>query len=369
MRFYATLPPGLEDVAAKELKKFGCKLRDLRKGKGRIFFNGRKEHIAELNVKSRILERIVILLKIKNFSKLDELYKIVKRIDFGFISKGCSFAIRSMRIGSHDFTSIDISRVVGQAVIDSYKMDYGVRLRVNLKKPDVIIRAEVVDNEFLLGVDTTGDVALHKRLWRVYDHPAHLNATIACGMIYLAKWKRNENLIDPMCGSGTIPIEAALIGRNIPPNKNRKFAFENIFDVECKKWHEFKNKRLKISGIERFITHINDAIRNAENAGVLDTLDFRRGDATKIKGCYDCIITNPPYGLRIASKRIVEKLYKDFLKNIRNCIHEKSRIVIITASFVLMEKIIQSIRGLKIKHKRDVMFGGLHTKIFLIVKS
>ncbi len=239
MRFYATLPPGLEDVAAKEVEEFGCRVEEIREGRGRIFFSGEKLVIPLLNHFSRTLERLNVLLLRCEAETLDDIYRAVKGLDFNFI-RGKSFAVRSLRVGEHDFTSMDIARVAGQAVIDSFMESYGERLKVNLSQPDVIIRVELVDNELFVGLDTTGDDAMHKRWWRVYNHPAHLNAAIACGMLRIAEWKADESLIDPMCGSGTIPIEAALMARKVP--NMRDFAYEKL----CKHELTFETRDVKL---------------------------------------------------------------------------------------------------------------------------
>ncbi len=365
MEFYATMPPGIEDIASEEVKKLGGKIKEIRRNKGRIFFEGDKSLIPKLNFFARCVERFIVLLEKSEFERLEDIYKSIKRLDFYFL-KGKTFAVRSLRVGEHDFTSIDVARVAGQAIIDSYMESYGERLKVNLNEPDVIIRVDVVNNEFFVGIDTTGDDALHKRWWRVYNHPAHLNSTIACAMIKLAEWDKGKSLIDPMCGSGTIPIEAALIGRNIPTGKNREFAYFKLIGREIPNYEE-NNDVMELYGVEKFKKHVIGAIKNAENAGVLDTIEFKVGDATKLNGVYDCIVTNPPYGLRIASKKMIRELYIKFLKSAKDCIHDKSKIVIITAEDKLLRTAAE-ISKLNINHERFVKYGGLNTRVFVLTQ-
>ncbi len=362
MEFYATLPPGIEDIAAQEVEKFGGKILELRKGKGRIFFKGCKDLIPKLNCLARCLERIVVLMLRGKFTSLNDIYNAIKSIDVYFLDEK-SFAIRCTRVGSHNFTSIDVARVSGQAVIDNFMENYGKRLRVNLDEPDVIIRVDVVDNEFFVGIDTTGDDALHKRWWRIYNHPAHLNSTIACAMIKLSTWNDQKSLVDPMCGSGTIPIETALIGRNIPPNKNRVFAYFKLYGEKIVYTKEIK-KDLELYGVEKFKKHLDGAKKNAENAGVNDTIKFELSDATELKGDYDCIVTNPPYGLRIARKSVIRRLYEKFCISAKNCMHNESKLVVITAEYKTMENAAKK-AGLEVVHSRYVKYGGLLTKIFV----
>ncbi len=359
MKFYATLPPGLEDVAAREVKDFGCKVEEVREGKGRIFFSGEKQVIPLLNHFSRTLERLNVLLLRCEIGALDDVYKEVRGLDFSFI-KGKSFAVRSLRVGEHDFTSMDIARVAGQAVIDSFMEDHGERLRVNLDEPDVILRVELIENELFVGLDTTGDDAMHKRWWRVYNHPAHLNAAIACGMLRIAEWKVDESLIDPMCGSGTIPIEAALMARDVP--NMRDFAYKKLCECDV----NFKPVHVKLSlyGMEKFRKHLDGAIRNAVSAGVADTIEFRQGDATETSGEYDVIITNPPYGLRIHRKGAIERLYRKFAMAARTCMNQNSRLVAITAEHEVFARAAEE-AGMQCSHERFVRYGGLLTKIMV----
>ncbi len=360
MQYYATLPPGLEDIAADEVEGLGGRVIERRVGKGRIFFEGGKRLIGVLNSYSRTLERVNVLLYRGNISTLDEIYHAVKKLDFGFIENR-SFAIRSMRAGKHDFTSVDIARVAGQAVIDSFMEGYGARLKVDLSTPDVIVRVEVVENELLVGIDTTGDDALHKRWWRVYNHPAHLNATIACAMLRIAGWSKEKSLVDPMCGSGTIPIEAALMARNVA-NK-RDFIYRKLCEMNVED-RSLQDLKVDLHGIEKFRKHLEGAIRNAENAGVLDTITFLMGDATRLKGDYDVIITNPPYGLRIWKKSAIKKLYEKFTEAARRCMHDGSRMVVITAEHRLFERAARNV-DLNLVHERFVKYGGLITKVLL----
>ena len=373
MRFYATLSPGLEEIAANEIESLGGKIVEIRRGKGRVFFEGDLKLMAKLNYMARTLERIMILLAVEKFETLDDIYRIVKGLDFSWIKPDQSFAIRPLRAGEHDFTSLDVGRVAGQAVIDSYLESKGVRLRVNLDEPDVIIRVDVIFDEVYVGIDTTGDESLHRRGYRVYDHPAPLNPTIASSLIMLSEWNPKKSLLDPMCGSGTILIEAAMMGRNIPPQKFRKekFLFTNIYGEELLEEVKEEAERLErrdlkmmLIGIERFRKHIRGGITNAKTAEVCDTIHFIQADATELCLKYvDIAITNPPYGLRIARKGMIEELYDGFLRSAKDVVGEK--IVIITAEDrILRDKAFRN--DYTIDREIWVRYGGLDTKVFVL---
>ncbi len=361
MIFYSTTTPGLEFVAAEEIekKKLG-KVVEIREGKGRIFYESDFENIPMLNYTLRSVERVVLVLSRSQVSCLEDIYKVVRSVDFSFIKPEWSFAIRSNRVGEHDFTSIDISRVAGKGVIDSYMEKRNLRLRVNLDEPDVIIRCDLVDDDFIVGLDTTGDDGLHKRNYRIYQHPAPLNPTIAASLIYLSGWSYNSTLLDPMCGSGTILFEAGMIAKDIPICKFRKdFAFKKFMDAKC----EFaeRDAKLNLYGVEKFRKHIEGAKRIAEFVGI--DVRFMQGEAERINDYFneiDYVITNPPYGLRIGKKRIIEKLYSSFLRAASEIVRE--RIVVITAEIKVFRKYAEEFFNVRMF---SIRYGGLHTGVFV----
>lgn len=221
-RVMATTISGLEDVASEEISKLLN--TPVCPDKGRVFFETNLEGIYVANLLSRCLHRLFILLHSGVAQGLKDIYNQVKSLPFTeYIAPNQSFAIRAQRSGEHDFTSLDIASIAGKAVIDGYLEERGVRLRVDLNQPDVEIYVLLRDGELLVGINTTGE-SLHKRGYRVYDHPAAIKTTLASGMILLSGWKPEEVFLDPMCGGATIPIEAALMARRVPNNAfGRKF--------------------------------------------------------------------------------------------------------------------------------------------------
>ena len=159
IKFFATVSPGIEDVASKEVEEIiGCKaIPDV----GKVFFEADAKSVYILNLKGSTLNKVMIQLCRENFAELDDLYRLAKKIDYAWIIEANqSFAVRSKRVGTHNFTSLDVARVVGQAIIDSYLEAYGKRLKVNLDAPDVEFHTLVRNQEFILGVNTTG-ISLH----------------------------------------------------------------------------------------------------------------------------------------------------------------------------------------------------------------
>lgn len=361
--FYLTCPPGLEFVSEEEVeRKIKGKVSESRNGKGRVFFTADYDKIPQMNCSLRTAERVVLLLSREFIESLEDIYRVVRSLDFSFIKPEWSFAIRSVRVGEHDFTSIDIGRIAGKAVIDSYLESNGVRLKVNLDQPDVIIRCDLVENDFVVGIDMTGDEGLHKRGYRVYEHPAPLNPCIASALIYISGWSHEYTLLDPFCGSGTILVEAGMIAKNIPICKFRKeFSFLKFFD-EIPDYEE-KEVDLKLFGVERFIKHIEGAKKISEFTGI--DIKLIQGYAEKIHEYFDSIdfvATNPPYGLRIGRKKIIEDLYRGFLDSLSKILEKRA--VVITAERSIFERYAEEF--FHDFRRYDVRYGGLLTGVYVL---
>lgn len=375
MAWFATVNEGFEDVASSELEKFGALNISSRVGK--IFFKGHEDLMYILNYSSRTINRLFILLLQESVENLSNIYRVTKSIDFSEVIKPKqSFAVRAERVGKHTFTSMDIRKVVGQAIIDSYLDSKKVRLKVNLDNPDVEVYAFLTNNNFVLGINTTGE-SLHKRRYRVYDHPAALKTVIAASMLKLIKYS-GEPLIDPMCGGGTIVIEAAQIVRKYPIFLFRddymlyKLSFydENKdCEIRDKLVNEMTYPKIYLYGFDISPKHIAGAILNAISGYVADTINFSVKDST-LKETYSDIreikfvVTNPPYGIRFFNHKNVYVLYREFLKVLKN-MFPGIYIVAITGSHKEFSKAID-VNELKVIHERVVRHGNLRAKVFVV---
>lgn len=361
--FYATCAPGLEFISADEIeKKRMGKIVEKREGRGRVFFESSFEEIPLMHCSLRTIERIVYLLARQKVKTLDEIYEVVRKLDLSMIRPDWSFAIRPTRTGKHDFTSIDIARVSGQAVIDNYMSERNVRLKVNLDEPDVIIRCDLIGDELTVGIDMTGDDGLHKRRYRIYQHPAPLNPAIAASLVYLSGWSSDFSLLDPFCGSGTILFEAGMIARNTPICKYRKdFAFMKFFDNLPEV--EESNVPLKLYGIEKFRKHVEGARKIADYVGIRPI--FIQGTAEKIDSYInevDYIVTNPPYGMRVGRKNIIERIYSGFLTSASLVL--RKRMVVITSETEIFER--YAVEHFSSIRKYSVRYGDLMTAVYVI---
>ncbi|MEM0357860.1 MAG: tRNA (guanine(6)-N2)-methyltransferase [Candidatus Bathyarchaeia archaeon] len=374
LRFFATTVIGLEDIAAKEVE-------NLLNGKveldiGRIVFEGRPTDIYLLNLKARTINKVFIQLCHSKFVNLEDIYKLAKSLDYTWIiNPEQSFAVRTQRLGLHNFTSMDVSRVVGQAIIDAYTDAARKRLKVNLDAPDVEIYCLVRDDEFLMGINTTGS-SLHKRQYRVYNHPAALKPTIASAMLKIGGYSSESFMLDPMCGGATIPIEAALEARRIPPGKWRSdFAFLKLKVCSPREFEKFRAEILAeedlknspvIHAMEKSAKHLKGGMENAKKAGVYETINFKLGDATRVEDYpnvkFDLIVVNPPYGLRANPKEGVRRLYESFLKTLRTKFTDAT-LVLITAASKRFKEAAESV-GVVVIDERKIWHGELLTSIF-----
>ncbi|RLE94758.1 MAG: hypothetical protein DRN04_02495 [Thermoprotei archaeon] len=374
--FCVTTNRGLEDITAKELLKLLPSASNIRIGKSKVFFSADEKAIYIVNLLARTVHRLLWILGEDRCRTLSEIYRYTCSLDFTeVIDRNQSFAVRAERSGKHNFTSIDIAATVGQAIIDSFRRDTGVRLKVNLKNPDVEFFCYLVDNEFTIAVNTTGD-SLHKRNYRIYDHPAAIKTTIASALVYLSGWTKDHVFLDPMCGGGTIPIEAALIARNIAPGIFRKtsFSFEKLMSFDRSKYAKLldiiekssNRGKYSIYAIEISPKHLRGAIANAKSAGVRNTIKFIQGDARHLEKYLDVspeyVVVNPPYGVKLTRREYIPILYKEFLKSLKSLV-DHCTLVVITAAFKEFEKACNLLNA-EIIEKRRVLHGALTTQVY-----
>ena len=384
---------GLENVVKKEILNI---LKSIREDEliikpfnlnGKILLkNLGYEDIIALNYKGRTFHRVYIFLgsfdvtgnKEEDF---DIFYKKIKEIEFEkFINKDRTFAVDSERIDKiYDYTSIEMRAPIGQAIRDRVKDAKGFVPKVDLDSPDLLFRVELYKRKAFVMLDTTGKKSLAKRGYRVFYHPAMLKPTIAASMLIIAGWTNSMSLLDPFCGSGTIPIEAALMGRNIYPGRFRRYdfmflkikEFSEIYEEKIREYEgEFIQKvNLKIYGYDKNPEYITGAKRNAMMAGVEKDVIFGIEDIRylffKFEGkTFDRIITNPPFGIRIKEKDLIN-LYYELFDTAIDLLPEDGRLVLITPRKTLVKKICEE-KNFIIEEEYFVDYGTSHAHIFRI---
>ncbi len=368
LNLIATCTPGLEELTVKELEeKFGLKRIEVLH-KGCVEFLGNIEDVFKLNYFGKTIHRVVVLLaKQKGVENLESIYKICKSVDYSaYISKEQSFAVKTKRFGEHDFTSMDISAKIGQAVIDSYMQQEGERLKVNLKSPDVRILAELYNDSFWFGLDTTG-VSLHKRWYKEGQYITSLRATIAHAMVLLCGLEKSTLLSDPMCGTGTIGIEAYHFLSGMP-NINREFAFEKFKWIDLQGFFKMKEEskpdhfQSKIIASDKNKNALKIARENAERGNA--KINFCVYDARDFLVNADVICTDLPYGIR--HKHVdIKSLYKKFFKRVEKTSAKK--LVVLTADRCLRH--IPYLRNYELKKSIRFIYGDLNARMILFERK
>ncbi len=318
---------GLEGIVKKELKRFDFKNMQVENGK--LTFVTDDKGIMLTNLWSRCAERVFIKLGEFNALSFEELFQNIKGIPWqDILPEDANIIVNAKSVKSGLFSLSDIQSISKKAIIEKLKLTYDREIFEENGATFPILIAILNDKVSVL-LDTSG-VALHKRGYRREANLAPLKETLAAALVILSQWKYDTPFVDPFCGSGTIPIEAALIARNIAPGLNRTFAFENWPHIaDPNKWKEIKkeafskiyyDKDFEIQGYDLDTRIIKTAISNAEDAGVDDTIHFQARNALDIssKRKYGTIVCNPPYGERLGTKEEVTTLYKNMGKAFSN---------------------------------------------------
>ncbi|HBF5317646.1 TPA: class I SAM-dependent RNA methyltransferase [Clostridioides difficile] len=324
MKNYTLISPcffGMEKMLAREITNLGYEI--IKTEDGRITYKTDEFGIAKSNMWLRCAERVHLKIAEFEAKSFDELFENTKRINWSrYIPYGAQFPIsKASSIKSKLYSTPDVQAIVKKAIVESLKKSYLEDGLLKEDKEKYPIFVFIHKDKVTISIDTTGD-ALHKRGYREKANKAPIRETLAAGLIYLTPWKAGRVLVDPMCGSGTILIEAAMIGINMAPGLNREFISEKWRTLDKKIWWDVRkdafNKidnesKSKIYGYDIDEESIDIARENAEIAGVDEYIEFNVGDATQFKSEdeFGFIITNPPYGERLEDKDSVKQLYKE----------------------------------------------------------
>lgn len=304
---------GLENVLAEELAALGA--NDIRTGRRMVSFSGDKEMMYRANFCLRTAIRILKPIKHFQAENADQVYEQIKDIAWEeYMQPASSFAVDAVVYSEAFRHSKFVAYRVKDAIVDYFREHSGKRPSVRLNNPDVQLNIHIAETECTLSLDSSGE-SLHRRGYRTEAVEAPLNEALAAGIILLTGWRGECDLIDPMCGSGTFPIEAALIAKNIAPGVFRQgYAFEkwNDFDAELLEtiYNDDSRERLfehKIYAYDNNPKAIETATRNIKAAGagkdiVIRQQPFQQFTRPKEKAV---LITNPPYGERISSNDLM----------------------------------------------------------------
>jgi putative N6-adenine-specific DNA methylase len=324
LKTYELIAPchfGLEAVLKKEILDLGYEISQVEDG--RVTFIGDDEAVCRANIFLRTAERVLLKAGCFKAETFEELFQGTRAIPWEeYIPEDGKFWVaKASSIKSKLFSPSDIQSIMKKAMVERLKKHYGVTwfpengasypLRVFLYKDMVTV-----------GIDTSGD-SLHKRGYRTLTSKAPITETLAAALIMLTPWNRDRILVDPFCGSGTFPIEAAMLAANMAPGMNRSFLSEewrNLIKRKC--WYEAMDEanelvdtdiKVDIQGYDIDGDIVKAARSNAESAGVADMIHFQQRPVSALSHPkkYGFILTNPPYGERIEDKSNLPALYRE----------------------------------------------------------
>ena len=319
--FIAPCHFGMEAVLKREISDLGYEIVEVDNGK--VTFSGDISAIARANIFLRTTERI--LLKVAKFKAetFDELFENIKAIPWeNYIGKKDKFWVtKANSVSSKLFSPSDIQKIVKKAMVEELKSVYGISW-FEESGAQFPLRISIVKDIVTVGIDTTG-TSLHKRGYRKMTAPAPLTETLAAAIIMLSPWRRDRILVDPFCGSGTIPIEAAMIAANIAPGMNRTFIgqeWKNIIGEkiwtgaydEARSLVLTDRSDINIQGYDIDDEVLKMARINAKLAGVDGDIHFQKRDIKDFSNPkkYGFVVSNPPYGERLSTKEEMLKLYE-----------------------------------------------------------
>ena len=318
---------GLESVLKREIQDLGYEIVQVEDG--RITFCGDMEALARANVFIRTAERIMV--KVGGFpaKTFDELFEATKALHWeDYLPKDAKFWVsKASTKNSALFSASDIQSIVKKAIVERLKTVYHVNW-FDEDGAEYPIRVFINKDMVSIALDASG-ISLHKRGYRQLVGKAPISETLAAALIMLTPWRKERILVDPFCGSGTFPIEAAMMAANIAPGMNRSFTAESWANLIDKKlWYEAIDEandliddqiETDIQGYDIDGDVVRMARQNAENAGVDHLIHFQERPVSALSHPkkYGFIITNPPYGERLEEKEALPGLYREFGESFR----------------------------------------------------
>lgn len=318
---------GLENVLAQELTQLGA--NNIQIGRRMVAFTGNQEMMYRANFQLRTAIRILKPIAHFKAHSAEDMYDEVRKIDWSqYIEQGKTFSVDSVVYSEEFRNSRFVTYKVKDAIVDQFREATGTRPNISVSNPDIRLNIHIAEDQATLSLDSSGE-SLHRRGYRQESVEAPLNEVLAAGMILMSGWKADTDFIDPMCGSGTLLIEAALIARNINPGVFRKaFAFEKwpdfnqeLFDTIYNDDSQERDFTHHIYGYDVDMKAVNTARLNVKAAGLSQTITVEQQDFKDFKKPAEksIIMTNPPYGERISTpdllgtyKMIGERLKHEF---------------------------------------------------------
>ena len=356
---------GFEAILAKELKNLGA--QNVKEGVRNVSFRGDKGFMYKANLALRTAIRILVPIHSFNVYDEDDLYDGLKKIRWEkYLDVKNTFAIHSSIHSDHFTNSHYVSLKSKDAIVDYFRNKYQERPSIDLTHPDMQFNIHIQKDTCTLSLDSSGE-SLHKRGYKSDTNIAPINEVLAAGLVLMSGYDGTQHFIDPMCGSGTLLIEAAMIANNIPVNINRpEFAFEkwrdfdgHLFDlINDSLLKKVRNSTQKIIGFDKAPSAVRKAINNVENASLEEFITIERQnffDSEKPVEGKTLILFNPPYGERLEIN--VPVFYKEIGNTLKQS-YPDTDVWFITSDF---ENGLKSV-GLRTSKKIKVFNGKLECK-------
>lgn len=309
---------GLEEVLAQELIELGA--NDVQIERRAVSFKGDKALLYRANFALRTAIRILVPIASFKAKDTDALYDQLKKLNWSqWMQVDSSFAIDATVYSESFRNSRFVTYRVKDAIVDYWQEKAAKRPNVRVENPDLLVNVHIANEQVTVSLDSSGE-SLHKRGYRVANTEAPISEVLAAGMLLLAGWRGQTDFYDPMCGSGTLLIEAALIARNIAPGVFRQaFAFEKWPDFDADLWNDIYNDDSRerefahrIYGSDASFYAIQQATKNIKSAGVQKDVELKQVRLEELKDLSTAnafVMMNPPYGERLASNKDMEDLY------------------------------------------------------------
>ena len=315
-KLVATSAMGLESIVADEVKALGYETRT---ENGKVYFTGDKTAIARANMWLRVADRVRIIAGEFHAKTFDELFEGTKAIPWEmFLPVDAAFPVAGKSVKSTLFSVPDCQAIVKKAIVERLNLAYKRAGFLPESGPLFKLEVSILKDKVTLTIDSSG-TGLHRRGYRIGQGDAPIKETLAAALVKLTRWNPDRPFLDPLCGSGTIPIEAALIGQNIAPGTNREFLSEQWPWIEDAVWTRVReeaedlakyDQKLEISGSDSDPQMVRIAEGNAAEAGFLDMINWETKDLRdiEIQGLNGVMVGNPPYGERIGELEEAEEI-------------------------------------------------------------
>lgn len=361
----ATAASGIEALTGNELKDMGY---DVQVENGKVYFKGTKTDIIKTNLWIRTGDRIKIVFGSFTAKTFDQLFEQTKALPWeDLLPMDAAFPVSGKSHKSTLYSVPDCQAIVKKAIVDRLSTFYSRRARLPETGATYPIEVAILKDHVSITVDTSGS-SLFKRGYRSEKGGAPMKENMAASLVKLTNWTPDKPFYDPTCGSGTIPIEAALIGLNIAPGLNRDFVAEEWNIFETGEWDQHRNEaklaadysvELDIMGTDIDGRMIEIAKRNAEIAGVEDYITFKQMQLRDFhtEKEYGVIVSNPPYGERLEDEEYVENLYREMGEVFRPMETWSKYIITSDLDF-------ETFYGAKATKKRKLYNGRLRTDYF-----